>query len=70
MTHFLLANGKYGASADWEYGTWWARIGRFVLFVRAPWSLNLFSERNGFYMLRIPLGSGWRVLLKDNGGRE
>lgn len=52
-----------------KYGVWSCRLDRanLVLTLKAPWNLagtQLFSERNGFYRACVPLGFGWRVIVR------
>jgi len=52
-----------------KYGVWSCRFDKinFVATLKAPWNLSgtqLFSERNGYYRARIPLGFGWRIIVR------
>lgn len=53
-----------GCCASFEHGIWWLRVGRLVFILRASWKDPLFSERYGYDRFRIPLGGGWRFLVK------
>jgi len=50
--------------AAWKSGVWWVRSQRSLLILRASWNDPLFSERYGYYAFRLPLGFGWRLILK------
>lgn len=43
-----------------EYGQWWLGVGRWRLFLKAPWCEPLFSERYGMTK-HFRLGGGWRI---------
>lgn len=51
--------GIIGLTASWRSGVWWLGIGRWRLFLRAPWNEPLFSEVYGFTKYRGV--GGWRV---------
>jgi hypothetical protein len=54
---------------SWQHGVWSIRIERYnqVLTLKAPWNLSghtIFSERYGYYKVRIPFGFGWRIIIR------
>lgn len=58
------ARGNLGICADLEVGTWFIRVGRWAAFIKASWNKPLFSERNDYNFARVPLGFGWRFVLR------
>lgn len=64
MPHRMTANGRYGICANWTSGIWWLRLRRCLFVIKARWNDPLFSERYGYYVFRLPLGFGWRFILK------
>jgi hypothetical protein len=48
-----------GWSASWQSGVWWFRVCGWGLMLKAPWSMKLFSERNG--KREYWPKDGWRV---------
>ncbi len=55
---------SFGGSRN---GVWWVGLWKARLFLKAPWYEPLFSERYGYYGLRVPLGFGWRVIATSVG---
>jgi len=52
-----------------EYGVWSYKFRKLnlVLTLKAPWNMGgyqIFSERNGYYRYRMPLGLGWRIIVR------
>lgn len=51
--------------ASWEHGLWGVRFTEKRYYqLKAPWNEPLFSERNGYVQHKIPLGFGWRILIR------
>lgn len=48
------------AYLSWKHGTFWVRIWRYGIRVKAPWNRPLFSERYGYTKPMIEI-KGWRV---------
>lgn len=38
------------------------RVGRFHMILKSPKARAFFSERNGCYLFRLPVGKGWRII--------
>lgn len=57
-------NGRYGWCRAPVSGIWWVRSRRWLLVLKAPWNSALFSERYAYYVFRLPLGGGWRFIVK------
>lgn len=66
MMQFYGKRRRYGWCRSPEKGIWWLRLGRWLFVIKAGWNAPLFSERYSYYALRIPLGRGWRFIVKHD----
>lgn len=49
----------------WSFGIWGVRFPGLPYFsLRAPWWVESYSERSRHVLLRMPLGFGWRVVVR------
>lgn len=57
-------------AAHYKFGVWSWRIDNLnvVLTLKAPWNVpkaaGMFSESSGYYTRRVPLGFGWRLIIR------
>lgn len=55
----------YFKCSNYEAGIWGVRFKEKwpYIKIKASWNAPLFSERYKSYIIRIPLGLGWRIIV-------
>jgi hypothetical protein len=54
--------GPFSWGSSYFYGSWWFRVGRVLIAVKAPWAHVFFSEREGLKPF-FPR-HGWRIRIE------
>ena len=53
--------GRFGFGGDRVAGVWWIRFANYLIHLKAPRYVMLFSERYGLYDFRLTF-RGWRLI--------